>query len=161
MRERRLSLTSAFWTAFACLLLLPGFATATSHAQDLIRKHGSGLRVVARNLDHAGPTARVRCWTIPDWARRYVQHRSARSRVAFRLVISEAHHYGIDDGTDDSADTNTATEFAPLTSLLCPLPRAPDLVASRARICHTAPAYRSFTPVDPFLPRPPPADISL
>jgi hypothetical protein len=119
----------------------------------------SRLRAIATDLDADCGQAlrRASQSTLHEWAHRHLHFRSTRSRVGFRLTLTPTYRHGLDDGDEESSETIAPTTFAPFTPLLSPLPRAPDLVATGTHAPRPSPASRSFTPVDPFLPRPPPA----
>jgi len=151
MRVRKFRLNRAYWTLWTCLLLLPRLASAAE----------TSLRT---RLDAEGHReAVVRTWLLAshlggviEWTHHHMRLRPARSRMVFLLALTPTRRHGLDDGDEESADTIPPSTCAPLTPFSWPSPRGPDLVASNARAPHDAPACRSFTPDDPFLPRPPP-----
>jgi len=153
MRHRKFPFNPVSYLACACLLLCLRFAIAAeppvsvwvsaSHIGEVVYAGGPLLRVIAADLD------------------RLHRFLPSCSQTAFPSTVTETHRRGLEDGDGEPSDTDTPTEFAPLIPHLWPSPRAPDLIASNARAPHSAPAYRSLTLVDPFLPRPPPIDTAL
>ena len=154
MRARKLRLNRVLWTLCVCLFLLTRLASA---AETSLRKHANadGRRAVRSWLSacHVG--------NVIAWTHHHVHFRSARSRVAFLFALMPTHRHRLDDGDAEASDPIPPSTFAPVTPFMWPSPRGPDLVASSARAPHDAPACRSFKPDDPFLPRPPPADIAF
>jgi len=156
MRVRVFPLSRAIWMV-SCLLVLLCFASAAE-----IRR--------PRGLAYAGQRDRatqnrkpsVHRWlsalhesTVQAWTREHRWLLRPCSRATFPLMMAEAHG-AVDDGNAEASDTIGSGECAPLALLLWPWPRAPGLDASNARASSTPPAGRSFTPIDSFLPRPPP-----
>lgn len=135
-----------------------------SHIGDVINSGVHVLRVIAADLDR---DYRPEMWPrdseslVRIWTREHHRFLPPCSRTALPSTVTQAHRRGFDDGDGEPSDTNTPTEFAPLILNLWPSTRAPELSALSARAPHTAPACRSLTLVDAFLPRPPPTDTAL
>jgi hypothetical protein len=164
MDHPKFAFSRAFWMVCACLLLLPYFATA---AEPLLAKDTRAPLQRVAAADHDGDhqpelIAHGSHSMVHVWTRRHKRIQSFGLRAALPFALTQSHHHRVDDDRDsESSDAISPTTFAPVSPLLCPLPRAPDLIASNAGAPHTAPARRSFTPLDPFLPRPPPTHTAL
>lgn len=157
MRHPTFPLSRTLWMV-SCLLLLLCFAAAAETRSPI------GLPASGRH-DHAtqASTASVHKWlsalhqsTVQVWGREHKSFLRPCSRVSLPLVTTDPHR-GIDDRTGEASDTIGSNEFAPLGLLSWPWPRAPGGAASNPRASQTPLASRSFTPIDSFLPRPPPA----
>jgi hypothetical protein len=162
MHHRTSSRRRVLWTMCACLLLLLlllRLATAAEARRPTgLHTGGSQHDVVTQNRESfvSGWLSVLHESTVQVWTREHRWFLRPCSRVAFPTTLTQAHRHGLDDGDGEPSDTNPPAPFAALTPLLWPWTRAPDVVASHARAPQTAPACRSFTPVDPFVPRPPP-----
>lgn len=142
----------------SCLLMLLCFAAAAETRPPM------GPPLSAQH-DHStrDRTASVHKWlsvlhqsTVQVWTREHRWFLRPCWRVSFPLMATEPHR-GVDDGNGEASDTIGSTEFAPLALLSWPWPRGPGGPASNPRASRTPLAFRSFTPSDSFLPRPPPA----
>lgn len=150
------SLGRTIWMV-SCLLVLLCFATAPEARQPIGPTANSQRAGAAQNRKPS-----VHRWlsalhesTVQVWTREHRWFLRPCSRVSFPLVMTDAHR-AVDDGDAEASDTMASASLAPLALLLWPWPQAPGLAASKARTTHTAPACRSFRPIDSFLPRPPP-----
>ena len=157
MRHPTFPLGRAIWMVCACLLLLLPFSTVAE------TRRPTGLDGGRPHLvtHHRAPS--VRGWlsalhdsTVQAWTREHRWFLRACSRISFPSTMTKTHRHGLEDGDAETSDPISSSTFTPLAPFLSPRPRAPDLAASKARSSYSAPAYRSFTPVDSFLPRPPP-----
>jgi hypothetical protein len=146
MDHPKSTLTRAFWMGCACLLLLP----RASGTEPSLPRHKPSALSTWPSASHTHDVIRTSA-------------RSYRSGAAFHLTPVQPHHHGVhdEDREAESSDDFTLITFAPLTLLQCALPRAPDLTASYAGRPQATRSHRSFTPLDPFLPRPPPTHSAL
>jgi hypothetical protein len=157
MRHPTFPLSRTLWMVL-CLLALLCFAAAAD------TRPPTGGPASGRH-DHAAQnrTASVHKWlcalhqsTVQVWTREHRWFLRTCSRVLYPLMMTEPHR-AVDDGSAEASDTIGSSEFAPLGLLWWPWPRAPGGASSNPRASHTPRACRSFTPIDSFLPRPPPA----
>jgi hypothetical protein len=164
MHHRRLTRHWALWAMCTCLLLLPRLAMAAE------ARRPTGLHISAGQLDVVAQKSEpsVRDWLsalheslVQVWTREHKWFLRPCSRVAFPTTMTQPHSHGLDDGNGEPSYTTAPDPFTALTPLLWPWTRPPDLIASHTRSPHTTSPHRSFTPVDPFVPRPPPAHFVL
>jgi hypothetical protein len=129
----------AFWVACACALLLPRVAAASAGLA--VNLHGDG--------HHAQVTLDLR-ESLTDVAAANVDDVPG--------VVQRPASCNLDDRDGDLPES-TAGKVLPFA--VSGSPRGPALEASAASTPLSPPACRTFTPADPFAPRPPPLHLSI
>jgi len=137
-------------------------ASDTTH---IIRTNVRLLQVTATDLDgdhRPELIARDSKSQIHVWTRKHKGFHSYRPREFDGGTLHQPHRRTIEDnGSDPLPGVIAGATFAPFALTACASPGGPGLGIYSPCAFATARALRSWSGVDPFAPRPPPAPVTL